>query len=216
VRRATLWASAVGQAFAWLLIGWGVVEFFSHEWVGGIWSVLIGLFLSGAARSGYQQVLIRQALQNEPVTRFMNRDPIVVAPTLDLLHWVEDFVYHYHHRAFPVVNEGRLEGLITTQILSRIPRAEWVDHTVGEIMATDLGAVTISANAGALEALEKMQRTGSSRLLVTDGERLLGMIGLKDVLRFLDLKLELEGTEYGSKPVASSPEAPHRRVAIHQ
>ena len=44
-----------------------------------------------------------------------------------------------------------------------------------------------------LQALAKMQRTGSSRLLVTDGERLVGIISLKDLLRFLNLKLELEG-----------------------
>ena len=44
-----------------------------------------------------------------------------------------------------------------------------------------------------MEALGKMQRTGSSRLLVTEGDRLLGIVSLKDLLRFLNLKLELEG-----------------------
>jgi hypothetical protein len=87
-----------------------VLQFFSHDWVGGIWSVLIGMFLNSAARSGYQQVLIQQALQGEPVRRFMNANPIVVPPSLDLGHWVEDFVYRYHHRAFPVAANGRLEG----------------------------------------------------------------------------------------------------------
>ena len=43
-----------------------------------------------------------------------------------------------------------------------------------------------------------MQRTGSSRLLVTEGDRLLGIVSLKDLLRFLDLKLELEGTAASS------------------
>jgi CBS domain-containing protein len=44
-----------------------------------------------------------------------------------------------------------------------------------------------------------MQRTGSSRLLVTDGDRLVGILSLKDLLRFLDLKLELEdGQRYAT------------------
>ena len=51
VRRATRWAAAVGQAFAWVLIGWGVLLLFSHVWLGGIWSVLIGMFLNSAARA---------------------------------------------------------------------------------------------------------------------------------------------------------------------
>jgi Zn-dependent protease len=107
LRRATRWASYAGQTFAWVLITVGVLQFFAHDWVGGIWSVLIGMFLNSAARSGYQQVLLRQALQGEPVRRFMNANPIVVSPSLDLRHWVEDFVYRYHHRAFPVAANGR-------------------------------------------------------------------------------------------------------------
>lgn len=192
VRRATRWASYAGQAFAWFLIAWGVLLFFSHDWVGGMWSVLIGIFLNSAAKSGYQEILIRQALEGEPVRRFMNANPIVVAPSLDLRHWVEDFVYRYHHRAFPVASNGRLEGMVTTQALSQLPRGEWAEHTVGEVMSPDLRTVTIPANADALEALGRMQRTGSSRLLVTEGDRLLGIVSLKDLLRFLDLKLELQ------------------------
>lgn len=123
LRRATLWASRAGQAFAWLLIFWGVGQFFAGNWLGGIWTGLIGLFLNNAAQGSYQQVLIRQALHGEPVRRFMNSDPITVPPSLDLLHWVEDFVYRYHHKAFPVVSDGHLEGCITTQALAGIPRA---------------------------------------------------------------------------------------------
>ncbi len=192
LRQATRWASAAGQVFAWMLIALGVFQLFCHHILIGAFDVMIGLFLYGAAQSGYQQVLIRQALQGEPVRRFMNPDPIVVAPTLDLLNWVEDVVYRYHHRAFPVVANGRLQGMITTQAINRIPHEDWAHHNVGEMMSCDLRSVSITASADALEALEKMQRTGSSRLLVTQGDRLLGMLSLKDLLRFLNLKLELE------------------------
>jgi len=195
LRRATRWASYAGQTFAWVLIALGALQFFSHDWVGGMWSVLIGMFLNSAARSGYQQVLIQQALQGEPVRRFMNSNPIVVAPSLDLGHWVEDFVYRYHHRAFPVAANGRPEGVITTQALSRIPRGEWAEHTVSEVMTPDLPEVSIAAEADAMEALGKMQRTGASRLLVIDGDRLVGIVSLKDLLGFLNLKLELEGRD---------------------
>jgi high-affinity K+ transport system ATPase subunit B len=37
-----------------------------------------------------------------------------------------------------------------------------------------------------------MNRTGSSRLMVTEGSRLAGIIRLKDMLKFLELKVELE------------------------
>jgi Zn-dependent protease/CBS domain-containing protein len=215
VRQATRWASHAGQAFAWVLIAWGVLLFFSHNWVGGLWSALIGLFLNSAAKSGYQQVLIRQALQGEPVRRFMNSKPIVVPPSLDLLHWVEDFVYRYHHRAFPVASNGQLEGLVTTQALSRIPRREWPEHTVGVVLVSDLPAVSIAADADALEALGKMQRIGSSRLLVTEGDQLVGIVSLKDLLRFLNLKFELEGpNDLPPQPGDSSSERAQERPIV--
>ena len=175
LRRATYWAALSGQAFAWLLIGLGVLHFFAGNVFHGVWLGLIGLFLHGAARGGYQQVLVKQALRGEQVSRFMNREPIVVAPELDLRSWVEDYVYRYHRKLFPVASNGRLEGVIGTRALARYPREEWAKHTVAEAMRQDMDALSIPPDADALQALEKMQRTGSSRLLVLDGGRLVGI-----------------------------------------
>jgi Zn-dependent protease/CBS domain-containing protein len=195
LRRATYWSSLVGRAFAWFLIADGVLLFFAGNWLGGIWIGLVGLFLSNAAQSGYMQVLVRQVLQGEPVRRFMNSDPIVVSPSLDLRQWVDEFVYRYHRKTYPVVSNGRLEGCIETQALARIPRPEWEQHTVGEVMRRDRQAFTISPQSDALQALNKMRQTGFSRLVVTDGNQVVGIISLKDLLDFLSLKIELEGMD---------------------
>jgi CBS domain-containing protein len=195
--RATRWASRLGQVFAWLLIALGVVELITISFMSGLWLVLIGLFLKHAAEGGYQQVVIRQALEGEPVRRFMNREPVTVPPSLDLLRWVEDYVYRYHRKLFPVASNGHLEGIISTRDLARIPRQEWDRHTVAEVAERDLKSLTITPDTDALQALAQMQRTGSSRLLVTEGDRLVGIVSLKDLLRFLDTKMELEGLALG-------------------
>jgi Zn-dependent protease len=192
LRRATFWASLSGQAFGWLIISFCLFNLLVGQVAQAIWFGLIGLFLTNAARNSYQQVLLQQALRGEKVSRFMTQQPIAVPPTLDLQNWVEDYVYRHHRKFFPVTTNGHLEGAITLQSLSKFPRAEWSQHTVADAMQTDVGELTISADADALKALGQMQRTGSSRLLVTDEERLVGIISLKDLLRFLDLKLELE------------------------
>ena len=166
---------------------------FGDNWLGGIWSGLIGMFLNTAARSSYQQVLVRQALQGEPVRRFMNADPISVPPSLDLHHWVDDFVYRFHRKSYPVVADGHLEGFIDTQRLANFSRSEWDAHTIGEVMRRDLGGMTIAPDADALDALGKMQRSGVTCLLVVDQGRLVGIVSLKDLLKFLNLKLQLEG-----------------------
>jgi Zn-dependent protease/CBS domain-containing protein len=191
-RWATRWASFAGQGFSWVLFGLAVLEFFTSNIVGGIWLGLIGMFLNNAAKSSYQQLVIRDALRGEPVRRFMCQTPTVVPPSVDLRHWVEDYVYRYHRKVFPVASNGRLEGVISTKALAQIPRAEWELHTVGEVMDPNVAAASLPPDADALQALGKMQRTGMSRLLVTDGGNLLGIVSLKDLLRFLDQKIELE------------------------
>jgi Zn-dependent protease len=217
LRRATRWASLLGRGFAWLLIVLGVLDLFygRESFASGLWFILIGLFLNNAARSSYRSVLVRRLLEGEPVRRFMNPNPIIVAPMLDLRSFVEDYVYRHHRKAFPVVSEGRLEGLITTRELAGIPRVDWDRHTVGELMRHDLDGLTISPDADALHALTQMQRTGSSRLLVTEGDQLRGIVSLKDLLRFLNLKMELEGAN-GDVPrsAGSWREATRRDTAV--
>jgi Zn-dependent protease len=211
LRRATRWAARLGQGFAWLLIFWGVLRFFAGDVFGGLWLGLIGMFLNNAARGSYQQVLIKQALEGEPVRRFMNDQPIVVPRDLDLRSLVEDYVYRFHHKAYPVGSDGRVEGYVSTQVLSRYPRGEWDRHTVGEVMDRDLAAIGISPDADAMKALAKMQRTGYSRLLVVEGDRLVGIVSLKDLLRFLELKLELEGEDRDEEVPPPAPRRLGRR-----
>ncbi len=106
-----------------------------------------------------------------------------------------------------MIADGELAGLIETQSLAQIPREEWERHTVGEVMRRDLEALTISPEADALEGLSKMQQSGSSRLLVIEGNRLVGILSLKDLLQFLNLKLELEDIdESRPEPGPSRPE----------
>jgi Zn-dependent protease len=195
LRKSTHWAAMVGQGFAWFLIGVGVLLLFSEDWFDGIWFGIIGLFLNNAARSSYEQVLLREGLKGERVSRFMNPEPIIVPPNLSLRSWVEDYVYRYHRKTFPVAADGHLQGVITTRALENLPREEWDIRSVGDVMIHDLEAASIRPNADALDALAQMQRTGYSRLLVTDGGRLVGIVSLKDLLRFLQMKMELEPEE---------------------
>lgn len=192
LRRATYYASLLGQGFAWLLIWMGVLNLFAGHLLQGVWLGLIGMFVNNAARASYQQVIVRQLLQGEPVSRFMNPQPIVVPLNLDLRTWVEEYVYRHHRKMFPVSSNGHLAGVIATDALARFPREEWDRHTVAEAMNPDRHPLSIAPTADALEALGKMQQTGSSRLLVMEGDRLVGILSLKDLLRFLELKIELE------------------------
>ena len=106
---------------------------------------------------------------------------------------IEQYVYKYHFKTYPVVQEGELIGCVSTRAIQDVPRDQWAERSVGSLARQCSLDNTIAPTADAMEALSRMSRTRNSRLMVVDGERLVGMIALKDLLSFLSLKLKLEG-----------------------
>lgn len=195
LRKATYIASRVGAIFGLLLIGLGFVNLLMLNPIGGLWWILIGWFLRMAAKQGYRQILIRQALQGEPIRRFMNTRPITVSPSLTVQELVDDYIYKYHYKMLPVVDQGRLAGCVTTRSIKDLPRSEWRRRTVGDIISPCDGENTVSSDEDAIRTLAIMNRNQLSRLMVVEGDELVGIIALKDLLNFLARKLELEADD---------------------
>lgn len=193
LRWATNIASQVGNFFGIFLIVLGITSLLVGQVIGGVWYLLIGMFLRNAARMSYQQVLFKQYLGGESIRRFMNPDIITVPPSITLKELVEDYIYTHHFKMFPVVDGGQLIGCIGSKDVREVPKGEWDSVTVGEKLQSCDRENTITADEDAVKALSRMSQTGSSRLMVVDGDRLLGLISLKDLMAFLNLKLDLEG-----------------------
>lgn len=192
LQKATKISSEIGSFFGLLMIVFGLIRLFSGYFIGGLWIGLIGLFLRSASQRGYEQVLIRKALQGEPVRKFMVENPVTVPGGINISRFVEDHAYKYHHKIYPVVNDSSLDGCLTIKQIKDIPREKWETETVADIAQSCSDDITIDVNADALEALRKMNRTGNTRLIVTKNNSLAGIITLKDMLGYLSLKLDLE------------------------
>ena len=190
---ATMVSSRVGSAFGVLFIAWGLWEIIQGNFIGGLWQAMIGLFLRGAAKSSYQQIVTRDLLSGLTVGRFMTPDPVTVPPDISLQRFVDDYLYRSHHRIYPVVKDGELVGCVTAKKLKDIPRQEWPQRRVGEIAAGCEEAAVISPDSEAMAAIDSMNRTGSSRLMVVENGRLVGIVTLKDLSEILALRMELEG-----------------------
>ncbi|MFA5617638.1 MAG: CBS domain-containing protein, partial [Syntrophorhabdaceae bacterium] len=195
LRRATRTASRIGEGFGILLIVLGVFQFLTGNFIGGMWLFLIGMFLRNSARSAYEQLLIRQALEGEPVSRFMSTDPVTVKPSVLVRDLVDDYVYKYHYKMFPIVEDsGQLVGCVTTKQVKEVPRQDWDVKRVSDISQPCSEETVVTPQTDAMKALSIMSRTGTSRLLVATGDRLVGILALKDMLKFLSLKVEMEET----------------------
>jgi len=192
LRWATRVSATIGSAFGLGLIFLGIFKFVSGDVIGGVWMFLIGMFLRNAAQMSYQQLLVRKALEGEPVRRFMNPDPVTVQSSSTVEKLVEDYIYKYHHKMFPVMEGEKLVGCITTRQVKDIPREAWDRETIREAASPCSDENTISPATDAVKALAMMNQSGVSRLLVVEGGRLVGLVTLKDLLDFFSLKVELE------------------------
>jgi Zn-dependent protease/predicted transcriptional regulator len=192
LRWATRISSAIGAAFGIGLIVLGVFQFISGNVIGGVWMFLIGLFLKSAAQMSYQQLLVRKALEGESVRRFMNTHPVTVQDSTTIEELVEDYIYKYHYKMFPVMSGDHLVGCITTRQVKEIPRQAWSRETIREVASPCSAENTISPQTDAIKALAMMNQGGISRLLVVENGHLVGLVTLKDLLDFFSLKVELE------------------------
>ena len=200
LRTATRWASYAGQAIAWILIVMGVamifgaeIPFFGSGLVSGIWLAFIGWFLNSAAQRSYQQVVIQDLLEDVPVERLMRRDPPLVAPDATLNTLVHEHVMGSDDHAFPVIDQERLVGIVCLHDIREIDKSRWDEVRVAEVMtpADKLATVTPEEDAG--EALNQLQQQGVRQLPVVSadsGDRLVGLLRRRDVLRWLQLQGE--------------------------
>ena len=192
LRRATRISASVGAGLGAGLMFLGVVQFFLGGALGGIWTFIIGMFVRSAARSSYQQLLFRRALEGARVKQFMVKDAVTVRPETTVDKLVDDFIYKYHFKTYPVVDEGRLLGCVTLSQVKALAREEWPAHNVGELAHACSTENTIGPEDDVTKALALMQRTGRSRLIVAEDGKLDGIIALKDILGYIALKMDLE------------------------
>jgi Zn-dependent protease/predicted transcriptional regulator len=193
LRWATRIASGLGEAFGILLIVFGIFTFIGGNFIGGIWYFLIGMFVKNASQSSYQQLLVRNSLSGEHVRNFMKTQPVTVPSSSSVADLVENYFYKYHYKMFPVSSDGRVEGCVTPREIKSLPKEQWPVHKVSEIETACSDKNTITPDTDAIKALSLMNTTGNSRLMVVEGDKLIGIVTLKDMLKFLSLKIDLEG-----------------------
>lgn len=189
---ATRIASRFGGWFGLLLVFLGLFNILKGNIVGGIWWVLIGIFLQRAADSSYQQVLLRKQLQGEPVSRFMQKNVIAVPMPITIQELVERYFYRHYFTGYPVVMHGRLLGFISVRQVEDLPKSEWKNRLVADLMRPIEPEQMISPEQDTMTALSRMNQTGQSKLMVVDNNRLVGLLSLKDLLHFFAMKIALE------------------------
>ncbi len=200
LRGATRWATWVGQGFGWLMIVSGIsmvfgvsIPFFGSGLVNGLWLAFIGWYLNNAAEQSYQRVIVQDILEGVPVTRMMRHDPPTVSPA----EHIEDLVYERimgtDEHAFPVLDDGKLVGIVTLEDVRSVPRDRWPSTRVEEIMTPHEQCAVLSSDEDAAEAMTKLAVCDVHELPIIDDGQLSGVLRRQDLIQWLRLHAETGG-----------------------
>jgi predicted transcriptional regulator len=190
-KRATTIAARVGQVVAFLMILYGVMQFFSGAGFSGLWLAFIGWFLLSASRESYAQMVIAEGLRGLRVGDVMSRDYLAVDAYSNLQTFAEEHLMRTGRRFFVVNLNGRPEGIITPAEIAAVPRVRWPYTTVADVMQPLDRVRTVRAGTPIADALELMGSQDLNQLPVVADGALVGVISRAHVLQLIQTRAQL-------------------------
>ncbi len=182
--RATRIASNVGQVMALLFAGLGLF--------GNPFLFVIALFVWIGAGHEAATAELRSALKGVPVMAVTVTDFNTISSS-DPLGLPVELMLHGTQQDFPVVDDGRLVGILTrSELLSGLSQ-KGPDTPVSQVMRKD--CPTVSSTEMLQAAFDKLQSPGCRALLIMEDGNLRGLFTMENLAEFLMVQSALRGAE---------------------
>jgi CBS domain-containing protein len=190
--KATRFSAVSGQVFAGLIACGGAAVVFSGVRVpflgaglsAGLWLALFGWFLGSAAFQVLEQVWADHALTGLTVGAMM-RHAHTARADWTVRELARRRLVTREAPVLPIVEEGRLLGLVSIDRFRHLPRAIW-DRRVHDIMLPANRLVTVEPTLNAVDALRLMMARDSEELPVLEERKYLGIVFRRDLERWVD------------------------------
>jgi Zn-dependent protease/CBS domain-containing protein len=191
---ASLTAARAGRVLGLLLIGIALVQFVLLRDVTALWLALIGWFILGAAGQEEHQATLRDALADVRVGEVMSAHPETLPGEVTVAEFVQERLFRHRHSSFPVVDHGRLHGLLTLTRVKAVSADRWADTLIRDV-TTPMREVPLSTpDEPVAQLLPRLQDSAEHRALVLDGGVLVGIVTLTDVARAVASRTLHRGT----------------------
>jgi Zn-dependent protease/CBS domain-containing protein len=197
LEKATMIAGNIGRAFGWAFIIFGVLSMFDiNVWIfqsgfiNGIWSIMIGWFLTSAADNVMREMSLQQHLAGVRVKDVMDRTPECVVPGASVDSVVHDSFIQRGRRAVPVCIDGKLVGIVTLTDVKKVPQQHWINTPVTEVM-TRSPLLSVNQEDDLNGALKILAQNGLNQIPVMLDTKLVGLLSRADVIRYLQTRQEL-------------------------
>lgn len=194
--RATKQASIVGLGFGVvfvllgfaMLIGSGMGAAPASMASNGSWIVLIGAFLFAAALASRRQAALRQSLAAVPIRNLMVTTVVSIPSQCTIEEAVNQYFQPYGYGGFPVLEDGRLVGLITVHEIQSVSPTVWPSRHVGHVMRPVSPSLIVEPDAPVIHVMERMAREGWDRLVVMQDSQVIGLVTHSAIIHFLQLR----------------------------
>jgi Zn-dependent protease len=192
--RATKFAAYMGQAFALLMVGWGVYQLIydlrnDRDPINGLWWIVLGWMIGGAARAAIAQSTFQSRLQGITAGDIMDSEPVVIPATLPVERAYDEFFLRYQGWPwFAVVeDDGQFVGLAHRAAVEHAALKEDGSQPVRGLVA-DTDRVRTDTPLESLIGNEPLRTLGA--LMAVDAEgRLRGVVTVDQVSRALQARL---------------------------
>ena len=166
IRDATRIAGFCGQLMSLVLIAFGIYMALAptfRAYFMGLWSVLVGVFLLGAATS-----VVRSTRESATVAQAM-APPIAIEPDLPITRFVDEILPLHRYVTFPVAHDRRLLGILSLEDLKKIPREKWRGLHALQVMRTVDAHLFVPENATIESVNELLEHNGVGAVGVVNG-----------------------------------------------
>ena len=182
--KATQTAAGLGQGMAFLF---GIIGLFSNPFL-----VFVALFVWIGAAQEAASVQTKTSLSGVPVARAMMTDFRTLEHN-DRLSRAVQLILAGAQQDFPVVQDGRVAGVLTKADLLLALAQYGENHLVSQVMRQDIRIVD-SSDMLAI-AFERLQECDCHSMPVVHGEKLVGIVTAENVGEFLIIQAALEGKQ---------------------
>jgi Zn-dependent protease len=192
--RAERAAGRSGQILGIMLIAAGWILVLGGA-LGGLWLAVIGFFVMIVANAERHRAALAPALRGVRAADAMTR-PVETCPDwLTVQRCVEDVALRARHSTLVLTAfDGRPSGLLHLPRLARIPKPQWEALRVRDVATPLMQGTTCTPDDLLEDVLEKLAPRSGMRILVMDGERLVGVITARDISRIVQ-RHALRGTD---------------------
>jgi len=117
--------------------------------------------------------------------------PISVNTSMTISQFINDYVFHYHYRVFPVLELNRFIGMIDLRSIKGVPPNDWPITKIGGYLSDPSTYCIIDPDMSATEALQALLTKNCSKAPVVGNGALVGILTRSDLFKLISLKRDI-------------------------